>query len=145
MDLREISDAVYAGKSVEKKQAIDLVYYEMADFLKDNFPEKYRDYVKKAEQVAYQIEPEEAVRIVQGMIPYGQRWSREDIAEYLRGKGINDHVTEYYLVMNMMVNDYSRTAKIIGQDDADFYFNLAYDFINDEDAKPDKIAKYFMY
>lgn len=44
-----------------------------------------------------------------------------------------------------MVNDYSRTAKIIGQDDADFYFNLAYDFINDEDAKPDKIAKYFMY
>lgn len=47
MDLREISDAVYAGKSVEKKQAMDLVYYEMADFLKDNFPEKYRDYVKK--------------------------------------------------------------------------------------------------
>ena len=33
MDLREISDAVYAGKSVEKKQAMDLVYYEMADFL----------------------------------------------------------------------------------------------------------------
>ncbi len=59
MDLREISDAVYAGKSVEKKQAIDLVYYEMADFLKENFPEKYRDYVKKAEQVAYQIENDE--------------------------------------------------------------------------------------
>lgn len=129
MDLREISDAVYAGKSVEKKQAVDLVYYEIADFLKENFPEKYREYVKKAEQVAYQIEPEEAARIVQGMIPYGQRWSREDIAEYLREKGINDHVTDYYLVMNMMVNDYSRTAKIIGQDDADFYFNLAYDFI----------------
>lgn len=31
MDLREISDAVYAGKSVEKKQAMDLAY----DFIND--------------------------------------------------------------------------------------------------------------
>lgn len=145
MDLREISDAVYAGKSVEKKQAMDLVYYELADFMKDNFPEKYRDFVKQAEQVAYQIEPEEAAQIVRSMIPYGQRWSRDDIAEYIQEKGIGGHVTDYYLVMNMMVNDYSRTAKTIGQDDAEFYFNLAYDFINDEDGKPDKIARYFMY
>lgn len=145
MDLREISDAVYQGENTEKKQEMDAVYYGIADFLKENFPEKYREFLKRAEQIAYQIEPEEAAQIVRSMIPYGQRWSREDIAGYLQGKGINDHVTDYYLVMNMMVNDYSRTAKIIGQDDADFYFNLAYDFINDEDAKPDKIAKYFMY
>lgn len=61
-----------------------------------------------------------------------------------RFAGIENDITDYYLVMNMMINDYSRTARMYGQDNADFYFNLAYDFINDEDALPDKVARYFM-
>ena len=42
-------------------------------------------------------------------------------------------------------NDYYDTAKVFGlQDDAECYFNLAEDFIEDPDAKPLKVEKYFL-
>lgn len=144
MELREISDSIYHGKSTEKKKEMNAVYYESAEFIKNNFPQKYQEMLQKAEQIAYQIGAEEAAEIVQKMRPHGQKWTREEIAAYLREKGIENHITDYYLVMNMMINDYSRTARMYGQDNADFYFNLTYDFINDEDAPPGKVARYFM-
>lgn len=144
MELREISDSIYHGKSTEKKKEMNAVYYESAEFIKNNFPQKYQEMLQKAEQIAYQIGVEEAAEIVQKMRPHGQKWTREEIAAYLQEKGIENHITDYYLVMNMMINDYSRTARMYGQDNADFYFNLAYDFINDEDAPPGKVARYFM-
>ena len=42
-------------------------------------------------------------------------------------------------------NDYYDTAKVFGlQNDAEFYLNLAKDFIEDPAAKPLKVEKYFL-
>ena len=42
-------------------------------------------------------------------------------------------------------NDCYDTTKVFGlQDDAEFYFNPAKDFIEDPDAKPLKVEKYFL-
>ena len=48
------------------------------------------------------------------------------------------------MVMNMMYNDYNRTAKQYNSDVPEFYFDLSFDFINDVDAKRHKVEKYFM-
>lgn len=70
--------------------------------------------------------------------------SYKQVKEYLATKGITDKLTDYYLVMNMVYNDYQRTAQTFGlQSDVEFYFSLARDFIEDVDAKPFKIERYF--
>lgn len=79
------------------------------------------------------------------MKPRGQMWSYEQIKKYIEGKGITDRYVDWYLVMNMCYNDYYNTAKMYGlQNEVDFYFHLAKDFIEDPDAEPHKVAKYFL-
>lgn len=45
----------------------------------------------------------------------------------------------------MVYNDFMNTARAYGmQNDVDFFFSLAKDFIEDPDAKPLKVEKYFL-
>lgn len=47
--------------------------------------------------------------------------------------------------ISMVYNDYYDTAKTFGlQNDPEFYFSLAKDFIDDPNAKPLKVEKYFL-
>jgi hypothetical protein len=116
----------------------------MSDFLKDYNREWYDKFYEEAESIIYYIDDDCSHKIVGAMLPYGQRWSMDEIAEYLRGRGIMEHIKCYYLVMNMMYNDYSRTARQYNLDVPEFYFDLSYDFINDVDAKKHKVEKYFL-
>lgn len=97
------------------------------------------------EAKAYEISPEKAKEIVQHMKPMGQQWSGPQIKEYITSKGISENCVEkWYLVMNMVYNDYYDTAKTFGHlNDVEFFYHLAKDFIEDPDAKPLKVEKYF--
>lgn len=84
--------------------------------------------------------------IVRNMRPQGQVWTYDQVEELVKTKGITDCFVDWYLVMNMCYNDYYNTAKIYGlQNDANFYFNLAKDFIEDPDASPNKVSMYFIH
>lgn len=99
---------------------------------------------EKLEKLAYKITPMKAEQIVKSMKPRGQHWTLKQIKEYLASKGITENYIYYYLVMNMAYNDYFETAKLFGlQNDPEFFYSLAKDFIEDEDAKPFKVEKYF--
>lgn len=101
---------------------------------------------EKMQQVAFKISPEEAEMHVKAMRPAGQHWTHKQVREYLATKGITERCTDYYLVMNMVYNDYQKTAQMYGlQNDDEFYFSLARDFIEDMDAKPYKVERYFEY
>lgn len=108
-------------------------------------PELYNEFMEDLEHIAYKITAEEAERIVRAMRPKGQYWSMSQIKEYLSTKGIDTKCVSWYLVMNMMYNDYCDTAKLYGlSGDTEFFFSLSKDFINDPDAKPHKVEKYFL-
>lgn len=79
------------------------------------------------------------------MIPYGEHWSCDKVKEYLIKKdATTEYLMYYYLVMNMTYNDYMNTAITFGlKDNPDFFYSLAKDFINDADAAPYKVEKYF--
>lgn len=97
------------------------------------------------EKQAYKITDSEAERLVKAMKPRGQNWSLKQVREYLATKGITEDCTYYYLVMNMAYNDYYSTAAMFGlQSDPEFFYSIAKDFIEDADAKPFKVEKYFM-
>lgn len=104
----------------------------------------YKEITAKMEHLAYSISPSQAESIVRGMRPKGQVWTLEQVKEYVVPKGVHDGYVDWYLVMNMCYNDYYNTAKLYGlQNETDFYYNLAKDFIDDPDAEPHKVAKYF--
>ena len=54
--------------------------------------------------------------------------------------GINADDYDFYIVINSLVNDY---YNIISKDDVEIYVKMANAFINDEDAKKDKVWTYF--
>lgn len=100
--------------------------------------------VQYLEDIVCRIDDNEAHHIVSGMLPYGEKWSLDDVETFIATKGIpEDERVNYYLVMNTMYNDHRETAKRYGLDNADFYYALAREFIEDEDGKPHKVARYF--
>lgn len=143
--IRKISDPIYHENDREKMEKMNEVYYKIADYVKDTSPDKYRQYMEMAEDIAYTMDVPKAKAYVKAMMPYGQHWNYEDVKKYVMEKGIaEEQAWEYYMVMNSMYNDYKRTAEKHGTDSAEFYYDLAYDYINDVDGKKHKIARYFM-
>lgn len=113
--------------------------------IKISSPELFNKEIERLEASLYAIHRPEAERIVKTMRPFGEHWTYEQIEEFIHGKGVAEHICEWYLVMNMVYNDYHKTAEMVGKDaDAEFYYSLARDFIDDADGRPHKVGWYFM-
>lgn len=118
---------------------------DFVDMLCKKYPELYDHVIDELECLAYRIPKDEAEDIVRHMSPRGQNWSYSQAKDFVESHGVQDNWVNWYLVLNMVYNDYYATAKVFGlQNDAEFYFNLAKDFIEDPDAKPLKVEKYFL-
>lgn len=79
------------------------------------------------------------------MRPFGEHWTYETVKSFVESKGIYKECVEYYLVMNMVYNDYYDVAvNFAHQDDTEFFYELTHAFINDPDDKKFKVEKYFM-
>ena len=126
----------------------DFVHYavdEAMEKLKAYDPSYYSCVMEKLGEVAYKIAPEKAKEIVREMRTYGEKWSFDAVKDFVRNKGISDKLCEWYMTMNMAYNDYHNTASMAGMaEDSEFYYSIARDFIQDEDGKKYKVAKYFM-
>lgn len=138
------TELYHAAQQKDENDRLAMLFTQMMDKLERENPTAYRRIMNDVEEIAYAITKEDAEKIVRNMSPKGQYWTYNDVKEFLKSKGIEGHDTDYYLVMNMVYNDYYRTASLYGvQKDVEFYFSLAHDFIEDQDAKPHKVAKYF--
>lgn len=134
----------HSAQQKDDSDRICTLLSDMMSRLERENPRMYHEIIKGMEDIAYSITIEEAERIVRNMSPKGQYWSCDDVKALLKSKGIEGKDTDYYLVMNMVYNDFYRTATMYGvQKDVEFFFSLAKDFIEDPDAKPHKVAKYF--
>lgn len=140
MDIQHLITKVHDKAGDEELMEILVWWFNMSDMRTQQIV------ADKMQQVAFKISPAEAEAYVKAMRPAGQNWTHKQVKEYLASKGITDRCTDYYLVMNMVYNDYQRTAQLYGlQSDVEFYFSLARDFIEDPDAKPFKVERYFEY
>lgn len=145
MDIKTISDIIYEDtENRERMEKMNDVYYQMADYLKKHDLQTYKMFYEMAEGIVYEISRDQAEDMVKRMKPYGERWDFDSIVAFVNDRGERGHDVKYYMVMNMIYNDYCRTAKLYEVDDADFYYNLAYDFIHDVDAPAHKVEKYFL-
>lgn len=136
-----IMKAVEKGYGEEAWQVAE----ELMTKLERKAPDMYEDTMEELEKLAYRISRDEAEHIVRSMRPKGQYWSYAQVEELLKSKGVEKNIVNWYLVMNMVYNDYCGTAKMYGlQNDVEFFYSLAKDFIEDPDAKPMKVERYFL-
>ena len=118
---------------------------DMLNKLARKDPMMFDEYIDKLERLAYRIPKDEAERIVRAMRPKGQYWSYTQVMDLVKSKGVTGDWVNWYLVMNMVYNDFCATAKHFGlQNDVEFFYHLAKDFIEDPDAKPKKVENYFL-
>lgn len=85
---------------------------------------------------------EEAKEWVASMSPPA-RWTMEQTTAVMNQKGYRMKPCEFWAVMNMLVSDYGKTAAKHGVDKPEFWADMAYDFINDSDAGPGKVGRYW--
>lgn len=74
----------------------------------------------------------------------GEHWSMDQIKTLRDKMGFSQiDPMEFYVAINMMYSDYCAVAKKYNIDTSEFYGHMAKAFIEDKDAVPGKLAKYF--
>ncbi len=77
---------------------------------------------------------------------HGPHWSFDQVKTVMAQKGIQCDPAEFWAALNMVYSDYCGVAKKHGlSSNLDFYVDMAKAFLDDSDAQPDKIARYYEY
>ena len=141
MDIEDIIQKIVDNGRVEDMQELSDILEDTIETLQEYYPEEYRKYEKKLYEMAYGcvLNREIATEIVRKMRPYGEKWAIEETSEIQRNYGLSFRDYDFYVVINSAYNDYN---DIFGED-IDKYVRFAIDFINDEDAKQDKVYIYY--
>ena len=128
---------------VDREDLEDIICDMMEDMKKHNLQiyDKYNDIL---EDIMYEIGEEEAIEIVHSFKPYEEAFSMDKVKEILHRQGKSDvNCIDYYLVMNMIYNDYKTFAEMKRMDVQDFCLEMSKLFIEDTDAPKHKVSRYF--
>ena len=116
---------------------------DVMEIIKEYDEKCYKKYAIELYKMAYgnHLNKEMAEEIVKEMRPSGMRWSFEETKKLQNERGLNDiSEADFYTVINSAYNDY----KNLFGEDVESYVRFTVDFIDDEDAKPDKVTNYFL-
>lgn len=76
----------------------------------------------------------------------GPHWTMEQTEIVKNQRGIQWEATEFWVAMNLVYSKYGEIFRTYGVRDKIFlYADIAYAFLNDKDATPGKLARYFTY
>ena len=141
MDIEEIIETIVNNGRVEDMRELSDMLEDTLEDFKEYYPEEYKKYEIKRYEMAYGcvLNEEMAKDIVRKMRPYGEKWRIEETSNIQRDYGLNFREPDFYIVMNSAYNDYNN----IFRDNIEMYVQFASDFINDEDAKRDKVYLYY--
>lgn len=75
----------------------------------------------------------------------GGHWAMEQTEQVRTQRGFDCDPLQFWVAMNMMYSDYCTAAKKNGANNLDFYADMAKAFLDDRDAKPEKLEWYRKY
>ena len=144
MEIKELYHYMTTATEEQNDQAIEVLSEIMHD-LQKKFPEYYRKYDKRLEDIYEhgKLSKEEAKAYVAHMTnkdgSKGEHWSMEQTQEYQYSHPDYAEINPvcFYVAMNMMYSDYYKTTRTI-----DTYAELAKKFLQDPDAPSDKLTRY---
>ena len=74
----------------------------------------------------------------------GPHWTMDQTDKVMSQRGVTCDPVQFWVAMNMMYSDYCKIFQKYGVGDKiDFYADMAKEFLDDKDAAPDKLARYF--
>ena len=71
------------------------------------------------------------------------RWTMEQTTSVMRQMGYHHEPCEFYAIMNSLASDYGNTMARYGADRPEVWAALAHDWLEDKDAEPDKVGRYW--
>ena len=71
------------------------------------------------------------------------RWTMEQTTAVMNQNGYYHKPCEFWAVMNMLFSDYGKTLIKNNMDKPEVWAAMAHDFLDDPDARPDKIGRYW--
>lgn len=141
MDIEEIIQVIVDNGRIEDMHELSDILEDTIEILQEYYPDKYKKYEIKLYEMAYGkvLNKKMAKEIVSKMRPFSEKWTMEETENIQREFGLNFRDTDFYVVINSAYNDYND----IFRDDVEKYVRFTNDFINDEDAKQDKVYLYY--
>lgn len=142
MDIEEIIQTIVDNGRIEDMHILSDILEDVLEEIEKYDKECYDKYVMELYKMAYGnvLNRQMAEEIVSKMRPYGKRWDIEETQQIQNQYGLNNiRSVDFFIVMNSSFNDFRN----IFEDDIEKYIKFSVDFIQDEDAKPDKIFLYY--
>lgn len=75
----------------------------------------------------------------------GPHWTMEQTKQVQAQRGIDCEPLEFWVAANAVYSDYFGVAKEMDVNNIDFYAKMARAWLHDDDAMPDKAARYYDY
>ena len=142
MDIEEIIQRVVDNGNVQDIHTLSDILEDTMEIIKKYDEDCYKKYEMELYKMAYgsTLSRTMAEDIVSKMRPYRKRWNIEETQRIQDEYGLNDiRPVDFFIVMNAAYNDY----KDLFDENVEMYVRFTNDFINDEDAKEDKVFNYF--
>ena len=75
----------------------------------------------------------------------GPHWTLDQVKQVVKQKMLDLDPLETWVAINMVWSDYYPVAKKFNVNNTEFYLEMAKAFLQDKDASPEKLQKYFEY
>lgn len=142
MDIEEYIEIIVQNGRIDDMEELSEMLEKTMNIVKKYDMDCYSDLMMKLYKMAYGtvITKEMAENIVHKMRPYEEKWSYEETKKMQQNYGLeNIRGADFYLVINSAYNDFN---DIFGEN-VEEYIKYTIDFIDDEDAKEDKVFLYY--
>ncbi len=143
MKIRDyINKIIINGKQEDMEELSDMLDELICD-LKDKEVKIYKKYKDRIYEMANGkvLNEEMAYNWVNTMKPKREHWTIEETTNAMRELGYNLNTIDFYVVANMMYNDYYDLIK----DDEQIALKMAYMWLKDEDSVEDKLYQYYRH
>jgi hypothetical protein len=143
MKIKEYIDKISQTRNSEDMEKLSDILEETMYDLKEYDETKFYDYKMQIYEIANgkTLSMDMADDWVKSMQPAGLHWTIEETTSAMQKLGYNLDKIEFYVVANMMYNDYFDIVR----EDETMALKLAYDWLKDVDAKDDKLYCYWKY
>ena len=141
--IRKYIEKIGENRNIEDMQKLGDMLSDIIYSTKESHPDLYKKYKLELYEMAYgkKINEEMADKWVKDMKPIGKHWTMEETTNAMQSLGYNFDKVDFYVVANMMYNDYYDLVK----EDEELALKLARDWLDDEDAKKDKLYCYWKH
>ena len=141
--IKKYIEKIGEHKNTEHMEKLGDMLSELIYMTKESHPNIYNKYKMELYEMAYgkHINEEMAENWVKSMKPRGEHWTLEQTTEAMHNMGYSIDPIEFFVVANMMYNDYYNLVK----DNESLALELAEDWLEDEDAKDCKLYEYWKH